>query len=440
MNEDEYLVAVCGPVDAGKSTVIGVLTSGILDNGRGSARLKILKHKHEQESGRTSNISFNPLIYKKENNKVYSSPYIGSRYQNKMVYKFDSKDGCDKKVISFVDLAGHQKYLKTTVYGVTGLFPDYGLVIIGANTGISRLTREHLGILLYLKIPIIIIITKIDMAPKHVYQRLCNRIKKLLQNKTYGKVIYSISASDKRNEELNYYLKNMRGNPDVIPVITISNKNGTNINNLHKLFYNIPSRKKWNSIDMTKTVIYIDSKYNVPGIGLVISGTVKGKSVKVKDKMYIGPENGKFKEVFIRSIHNSVREDVKEIKSGNQGCFALKFTNPKEAIPRKQIRKGFVMIDSIKKWEKNISKSFLGKITILHHSTTIKSGYSPTIHCYQIRQTAKLTLDKDEVLRSGSSCLAKFEFENNHEFLEPNRVFFSRDGNMKAIGTIVSII
>ena len=39
---------------------------------------------------------------------------------------------------------------------------------------------------------------------------------------------------------------------------------------------------------MSKSVVYIDSKYNVPGIGLVISGTVKGKTVKVKDKMYIG--------------------------------------------------------------------------------------------------------------------------------------------------------
>ena len=43
-----------------------------------------------------------------------------------------------------MDLAGHEKYLKTTVYGVTGMFPDYGLLIIGANTGITRLTKEHL--------------------------------------------------------------------------------------------------------------------------------------------------------------------------------------------------------------------------------------------------------------------------------------------------------
>ena len=85
-----------------------------------------------------------------------------------------------EKIISFIDLAGHEKYLKTTVYGVTGLFPDYGIVVIGANTGITKLTREHIGILFYLKIPFIICITKIDLAPSHVYKKLCNRLKNLL--------------------------------------------------------------------------------------------------------------------------------------------------------------------------------------------------------------------------------------------------------------------
>ena len=50
--EDKINIAVCGPVDAGKSTLIGVLTSGILDNGNGLARQKILVHKHELDSGR----------------------------------------------------------------------------------------------------------------------------------------------------------------------------------------------------------------------------------------------------------------------------------------------------------------------------------------------------------------------------------------------------
>lgn len=50
-------LAVLGNVDVGKSTLVGVLTQGELDNGRGRARLNLFRHLHEIESGRTSSIS-----------------------------------------------------------------------------------------------------------------------------------------------------------------------------------------------------------------------------------------------------------------------------------------------------------------------------------------------------------------------------------------------
>lgn len=53
---DFYRVAVVGNVDAGKSTLLGVLTHGELDNGRGYARQRLFRHKHEIESGRTSSV------------------------------------------------------------------------------------------------------------------------------------------------------------------------------------------------------------------------------------------------------------------------------------------------------------------------------------------------------------------------------------------------
>ncbi|VEL31593.1 unnamed protein product, partial [Protopolystoma xenopodis] len=50
-------IAVLGGVDAGKSTLLGVLTDGDLDNGRGRARLNLFRHLHEVQSGRTSSLS-----------------------------------------------------------------------------------------------------------------------------------------------------------------------------------------------------------------------------------------------------------------------------------------------------------------------------------------------------------------------------------------------
>ena len=58
-----FRVAVVGNVDAGKSTLLGVLTHAELDNGRGTARQKLFRHKHEMESGRTSSVGNDILGY-----------------------------------------------------------------------------------------------------------------------------------------------------------------------------------------------------------------------------------------------------------------------------------------------------------------------------------------------------------------------------------------
>ena len=52
------------------------------------------------------------------------------------------------------------------MFGLVGLLPDYSMIIVGANMGVSRMTKEHLGISLALKIPIFIVITKIDIMDK----------------------------------------------------------------------------------------------------------------------------------------------------------------------------------------------------------------------------------------------------------------------------------
>lgn len=63
-------VAVLGNADAGKSTLLGVLTHGQLDNGRGRSRLNMLRHLHEIQSGRTSSISHEILGFDAEGNTV----------------------------------------------------------------------------------------------------------------------------------------------------------------------------------------------------------------------------------------------------------------------------------------------------------------------------------------------------------------------------------
>lgn len=53
--------------------------------------------------------------------------------------------------------------------------------------GLQKMTREHIGLCLFLKIPFFVIITKIDMAPQNKYEETMNEIKKILKSKLLNK-------------------------------------------------------------------------------------------------------------------------------------------------------------------------------------------------------------------------------------------------------------
>lgn len=57
---------------------------------------------------------------------------------------------CEKssKLITLIDLAGHHKYLKTTIFGLTGNCPDFAMLVVSANTGIGQYCVK--GLLCYL--------------------------------------------------------------------------------------------------------------------------------------------------------------------------------------------------------------------------------------------------------------------------------------------------
>lgn len=405
-------IAIAGNVDSGKTSLCGVLTSGILDNGRGSARSNILKLKHEKETGRTTNITLNPLVIDINGNK---------------------------KIHSLIDLCGHEKYLKTTMYGLTGLFVDYGIVVIGANMGITKMTREHIGILLWAKIPFTIVITKIDICPDNIYEATLNDLRKILKSPIYNKQLFFLNKDENiTKNEIDSFIDKININYNITPILPISNKTGNNINNLKYLLQQIEPREQWKKDNINGSVFYIDSVFMVKGVGIVLSGTLHGNTIKVNDKLFIGPYNGSLIPVKVKTMHNNNREYVNELNNGDVGCIAISFL--KELLTRKQILKGMVVVNDTK-FIKNVSKKFKATITVLHHSTTIKNNYQPVIHCRTIRQNAIINVKDDNLsLRTGDKATVYFTFMFRPEYIEKGAFFFFRDGSTKGVGIIEEIV
>lgn len=61
-----------GAVDAGKSSLLGVLVKGDLDDGRGKARVNLFRHKHEIETGRTSSVGMEIMGFDSKGNVITS--------------------------------------------------------------------------------------------------------------------------------------------------------------------------------------------------------------------------------------------------------------------------------------------------------------------------------------------------------------------------------
>lgn len=130
----ETRIAVVGNVDAGKSTMLGVLVKGGLDDGRGKARVNLFRHKHEMESGRTSSVGMEIMGFD-STGEIVAANVPGRKLSWEEIGKRSAK------VISFTDLAGHERYLRTTVFGLLSSSPNYCLLMVAANNGLIGMSK-----------------------------------------------------------------------------------------------------------------------------------------------------------------------------------------------------------------------------------------------------------------------------------------------------------
>lgn len=159
-----------------------MLTKGVLDDGRGKARVNLFRHKHEIESGRTSSVGGEILGFDSK-----SQP-IMSHSKKSATSGWEEITAKAAKILSFVDLAGHEKYLKTTVFGMTGTAPEFAMLMVGANAGMIGMSKEHLGLALSLGIPVLVVVTKIDRCPSHVLEKTIKELTSILKSKSCRKI------------------------------------------------------------------------------------------------------------------------------------------------------------------------------------------------------------------------------------------------------------
>jgi len=405
-----------GNADVGKSTLLGVLSQGDLDNGRGKARLNMFRHLHEIQTGRTSSISHEVLGFDASGKELN---YNGSTIEEICASA--------SKLITFLDLAGHHKYIKTTIYGLTGYSPELVMLLVAANRGLAGTTKEHLGLAIALKIPFLIVVTKTDLCTKEQTDRTIQQLERILKSPGCKKVPILVENLQDAETAAASFSK------QVTPIFKVSSVTGENLSLLRKFYFHLPSlrsKMEQDQLIQCPAEFQIDEIFSVQNVGSVLAGTLKSGVVRVGDTLKLGPmPNGMFEQVTIASLHRN-RTPTRVIQAGQTACIALRDTS---GIV---VRRGQVMLE---KKEEEACMEFEAELFLLFHNTKISLKYQATVHIGNIIQTAVIKhMDRDH-LKTGQKAKVRFEFIGHPEFIRKGSRIFFREGHCKGIGEVTQI-
>lgn len=316
---EQLRITMTGPTMSGKSTLLGTLTTSTLDNGRGSSRLSMLKHRHEITSGVTSSVTQELLGYQDSGNDVQVVNYATENVASWI----DVHDAADGGRLVFVsDSAGHPRYRRTTVRGLVGWSPHWTLLCVPADdaedTTSTATTQQapsatvpdldlsgaQLDLCLRLGLPLVVVITKLDLASRNGLKGTLSRILDALKAAGRKPAILpsaagSVSEEDLRtitNETLekayNTALPLLNDPTATVPIVLTSALKGSGISNLHALLHELPiPTEHQTSHSFASSIFHIEDIYTKPADaeGVIVSGRLRSGQISVGDTVVLGP-------------------------------------------------------------------------------------------------------------------------------------------------------
>lgn len=336
---DQLRITLTGPTTSGKSTLLGTLAYGTLDNGRGKSRLSLLKHRHEVASGMTSAMSPELIGYK--DGQIFN--YTNKNIESWIDIHDRSQDG---RLVFVSDSAGHPRYRRTILRGLVGWAPHWtvlciaadefeatagrpgatssALDVLGSDGASIDLVQAHLDLCLKMEVPLAIAITKLDLASRPGLNKTLGRV--LTAIKDRGRVPRLIAPNQKSQSNLaeipqediaavNQAVGNLLDSGDllkVVPIVITSTVTGCGIGQIHALFQRlslppIPTAHDYVGMSLNPeqptTLFHVDDTFRFssqhvslsPGNSgrndpdIVLSGYLRFGKLSIGDHVVIGP-------------------------------------------------------------------------------------------------------------------------------------------------------
>ncbi|CAN8099609.1 unnamed protein product [Discula destructiva] len=335
---EQLRVTLTGPTDAGKSTLLGTLSTGIFDNGSGRSRTFLLRHRHELTSGMTTSLSHMLIGYKNngnEENLIYS--FSDRNIDSWEAIHDSTRDG---RLVFVSDSAGHLRFRRTILRGLVGWAPHWTLLCLTANdselkgkaTPVSSQdesdsplaevdqARAYLDLCLKLRTPLVIVITKLDVATTISFRSTLTKVlaavkgavrtpKLLIKQRIHSDPTRVPAVDEDDIQPLIADMKSSGNLLDFVPIVSTSAVKGEGIGMLHALLQNLPIPPTPTARDyigpalnpeQPESVFHVEDKFSLSALhgngedeeaeqGTVVAGHLRFGHLAVGDRILVGP-------------------------------------------------------------------------------------------------------------------------------------------------------
>ncbi len=290
-------------------------------------------------------------------------------------------------VIGFVDVPGHEKFIRNMLAGVCGI--DEALLVVAADDGIMPQTREHLQILDLLSVNRgMAVITKTDRVSPERVEEVRASIADLLASTT------------------------LKG----IPIHAVSAVTGDGIDALRQAILADAGKLAARQTQGRRFRFAVDRVFSITGSGTVVTGTVFSGQAKTGDQFLASPANI---PVRIRSIQVG-KKTAQAIKAGER-C-ALNLTGPD--FDKDSIERGHWVLDPV--LHRPTARIDVMLKALPEESNVLRHWMPAYLHLGTSAVTVRIAIRRGETVRGGESRVVQLVLDRPIGALHGDR-FVLRD-------------
>jgi selenocysteine-specific elongation factor len=268
--------------------------------------------------------------------------------------------------IGFVDVPGHERFIRNMLAGVCGI--DFALLVVAADDGIMPQTVEHLHILDLLNVARgAAVITKIDRVEPARVQQVVGDVKAFVEGSRLAGA----------------------------PILTVSALTGAGIEALQDLLKREAATLTERRTAGQRFRLAIDRAFTVAGSGTVVTGTVFNGAVTTGDKVVLSPAGT---AVRVRGLQ--IRGEAATAARAGQRC-ALNLSG----AALESVHRGDWVVDEALH---HATRRIDARVSVLAAEAQALRHWTPVhLHLATADVTARVAIRRGESIAPGTSALAQ---------------------------------